>query len=48
MATGYCSCYKVAIRGVSGMQAIAVFCLSDNLNYLCIYLLHISWFSLVL
>lgn len=42
MATGYCSCYKVAIGGVSGMQAIVVFRLSDNLDYLYIYLLCIS------
>ena len=25
MASGYCCCYKMAIRGISGMAAIVVF-----------------------
>ena len=30
METGYCSCYNVAIRVVSGMQEIDVIYLSDK------------------
>ena len=30
METGYCSCYNMAIWGVSGMQAIDVIYLSDK------------------
>lgn len=38
--TGFCSCYNVAIRGVSGMQVIDFIYFSDkSFMYLVVYIM---------